>query len=73
MASASCGPIPEDSGNAIRYSNQDRPQQQRRAGMNLAKDQKLHDQIHKDRDGDQITYGCECATEHLPPMLSVEG
>ncbi|HWY43405.1 MAG TPA: hypothetical protein VNX66_07910 [Candidatus Sulfotelmatobacter sp.] len=40
--------------------------------MNLAKDQKLRDQIHKDRDGDQITYGCECAAEHLPPMLSVE-
>jgi hypothetical protein len=40
--------------------------------MNLAKDQKLHDQIHKDRDGHQITYGCEGATQHLPPMLSME-
>ena len=40
--------------------------------MNLAKDQKLNYQIYKDRDGDQITYGCEGATEHLPPMLPVE-
>ncbi len=72
MAAPTRGPIPEDSGNAIRCSNQDRPQQQRRAGMNLAKDQKLRYQIRKDRDSDQITYGCEGAAEHFPPMLSVE-
>ena len=40
--------------------------------MNLAKDQKLRYQIRKDRDSDQITYGCEGAAEHFPPMLSVE-